>query len=254
MFATNKSSFVVVSTVALFSAGASAAPVPKAKCGAKDRVETALQGQTTIAERQSGASEQAYNCNLELVGQFQGEGANWQLTWYNECAYFGTANRPEQQNRGTVVVDASNPKNPKATAYLNSVAMLNPWESLKVNEARKLLGGVQQNGPANSFATYDLSADCKTPVLKGESILPDATGHAGNWAPDGRTYYGGISVGGTTRPFFAVDTIPRSRRRFSDGRRRRRWAGRMTCLSATTARGPTWPSGDSAPIQRPTAW
>src|ERR1700682_4557163 len=45
--------------------------VPKAKCGAKDRVETALQGQTSIADRQSGASEQAYNCNLELVGQYQ---------------------------------------------------------------------------------------------------------------------------------------------------------------------------------------
>jgi len=195
----------VLLSVSLFGAVASAAPVPKAKCGPNDRPETALQGQTTVNERQSGASETAYKCNLDLVGQFQGEGANWQLAWYDECAYFGTANRMEQQNRGTVVVDASDPKNPKATAYLDSLAMLNPWESLKVNEQRKLLAGVQQNGPANAFSTYDISGGCRSPVLKGNVTLPDATGHAGNWAPDGRTYYGGISVGGTTRPFFAVD-------------------------------------------------
>jgi len=199
-------SSLVVSTAALSTIAASAAPVPKAKCGPKDRVETSLQGQTSVAERQSGASEQAYNCNLELVGQYQGEGANWQLAWYNECAYVGTANRTEQQHRGVVVLDASDSRNPKATAYLDTMAMLNPWESLKVNEARKLLAGVQQNGPANAFATYDISGDCRSPVLKGDVTLPDATGHAGNWAPDGRTYYGGISVGGTTRPFFAVDT------------------------------------------------
>jgi len=50
-------------------------PVPKAKCGRMDRAETGLQGQTTPRERSSGDSERGYNCNLELVGQFQGEGA-----------------------------------------------------------------------------------------------------------------------------------------------------------------------------------
>src|SRR5579871_5910291 len=51
------------------------APVPKAQCSHGDHTETGLQGQTTIAERLSGDSEKAYNCNLELVGQFQGEGS-----------------------------------------------------------------------------------------------------------------------------------------------------------------------------------
>src|SRR6188472_4093069 len=55
-------------------------PVPRATCGPKDRGETGLQGQTTLAERMTGASERAYNCNLELVGQVRGEGASWQMT------------------------------------------------------------------------------------------------------------------------------------------------------------------------------
>ncbi|TMA37289.1 MAG: hypothetical protein E6J82_19000, partial [Deltaproteobacteria bacterium] len=56
-------------------------PVPKALCGASDRVETGLQGQTTLAERTGhpSASETAYNCNLQLVSQIQEEGAQWQL-------------------------------------------------------------------------------------------------------------------------------------------------------------------------------
>ena len=210
MLATKRIALDALLAASLLSASASAVVVPKAKCGAKDRVETALQGQTSIADRQSGASEQAYNCNLELVGQYQGEGANWQLAWQDDCAYFGTANRTEQQHRGTVVVDASNPKNPQAIAFLDSLAMLNPWESLKANEARKLLAGAQQDGRANAFATYDLT-DCKHPVLKGDVVLPDATGHAGNIAPDGRTYYGGTSVNGTTLPFYAVDLIDPSK-------------------------------------------
>ena len=56
-----------------------AALVQKAKCGATDRTETGVQGQTPLADRQSGATAQAYNCNLEKVGQFQGEGASWLL-------------------------------------------------------------------------------------------------------------------------------------------------------------------------------
>ena len=47
-------------------------PVPKANCGPWDRTESGLQGQTTQGERESGDSEVGYNCNLELVGQFQG--------------------------------------------------------------------------------------------------------------------------------------------------------------------------------------
>ena len=50
-------------------------PVPKAQCGPSNRTESGLQGQTTSKERASGDSKRGYNCNLELVGQFRGEGA-----------------------------------------------------------------------------------------------------------------------------------------------------------------------------------
>jgi hypothetical protein len=173
-----------------------AGPVPKAQCGANDRKETALQGQTTLAERQSGASEQAYNCNLELVGQYQGEGAEWQLTWFNDCAYYGTYNNSSKVNKGTVVLDVSNPKTPTVTTYLTSAAMLDPWESLKVNPGRKLLGatkgpGFGASGPTDKqFAFYDLQNDCKNPTLLSDVSVAVHTGHAGDWAPDGQTYYG----------------------------------------------------------------
>src|SRR3954465_13928277 len=71
-------------------------PVPKAQCGPSDRTESGLQGQTTSQERASGDSERGYNCNLELVGQFQGEGAFSQNgpSYFAHCAYMATENNP----------------------------------------------------------------------------------------------------------------------------------------------------------------
>lgn len=176
-------------------------PVPKATCGRSDHPESGLQGQTTPRERSSGDSERAYNCNLELVGQFQGEGAFSQdgPAYSGDCAYFATENRSGQQHPGVVVVDVSDPRHPQPTAYLNDTAAArNPHETLKVNEARKLLAVAENNGPG--FAVYDLSADCRHPVLKSSITLPGSQAHMGGWAPDGRTYYVGQAnrgVGGT---------------------------------------------------------
>lgn len=168
--------------------------VPKARCGPNDRVETGLQGQITVAERVSGASEQAYNCNLDLVGQFEGEGASWQLAWSDQCAYYDTANNPLQQHLGTVVIDASDPSHPQATSYLDDPGMLDPWEGLKVNARRKLLAGIRNGGPA--FSIFDVSGDCRHPVLLANLDLPGTMGHAGDFAPDGRTYYASQSFRG----------------------------------------------------------
>jgi hypothetical protein len=166
-------------------------PVPKAECGRGDHTESGLQGQTTPGERLSGDSEKAYNCNLELVGKFQGEGAYSQdgPTFYGDCAYVGTDNITAlQQHHGVVVVDASDPKHPKATAYLDdSPAMLAPHETLKAHAQRGLLVAGQFNGPG--FAVYDVSADCRHPVIKSSIVMPGSFGHQGNYAPDGRTFY-----------------------------------------------------------------
>src|ERR1051325_7689021 len=167
-------------------------PVPKATCSRMDRTETGLQGQTTPDERSSGRSERGFNCNLELVGQFQGEGAFSQdgPAFLDNCAYYATENRSGQKHAGVVVLDVSDPAHPQPTAYLDDTpAGRNPHETLKVNEARKLLAVAENNGP--NFAVYDLSADCLHPMLKSSVTLPGSQAHMGGWAPDGKTYYVG---------------------------------------------------------------
>src|SRR5262245_20872448 len=93
-------------------------PVPKADCGPYDYVETGLQGQTSVLERMSGLSMLGFNCNLELVGQYQGEGASYGLAWHKHCAYYGTANTSAQRMRGVVVINARNPRQPRMTGIL----------------------------------------------------------------------------------------------------------------------------------------
>jgi hypothetical protein len=164
-------------------------PVTKAKCGADDRTEGGLQGETTRQERLSGDSEKGYNCNLELVGQFRGEGTKSQgaLAWSEHCAYYTTTNNPLQEHRGTIVLDVSDPAHPRVSTYLDAPAMLDPHESMKLNDRRKLLAGGQYNGPW--FAIYDVSGDCSHPVLKSSIQLPGSAAHMSAWAPDGITYY-----------------------------------------------------------------
>jgi hypothetical protein len=172
-------------------------PVPKAECGPADHTESGLQGQTTSWERSSGDSQRGYNCNLELVGQFKGEGAFSQdgPSYFDHCAYMATEDDPMQAHPGIVVIDVSDPRNPRATAYLDETAAgRNPHENNKVNEARGLLGLAQSNGP--NFAVYDLNEDCAHPKLASTFDVPNSSGHMGGWSEDGRTYYIGQSFRG----------------------------------------------------------
>jgi LVIVD repeat len=179
-------------------------PVPKANCDPWDWTESGLQGQTTPWERESGDSEGGYNCNLELVGQFQGEGSKSQggPAYIDHCAYYATDNNPLQEHRGVVVIDASDPRHPRAVTYLDDPVMLDPHETLKHNDRRKLLAGGQNNGPG--FVVYDVS-NCTQPVLKGSIDLPGSQGHMGNFAPDGLTYYLGQSFRGIGGFMYIVD-------------------------------------------------
>jgi hypothetical protein len=217
--------------------------VPKAVCGPGDRPETALQGQVPAAMRAAGF--QGFNCNLALVGQVRGDGANWQTTQFTQrlnppdaaqghnsgqgnrdrvCGYHGTASAarslPGRTNFGTRVVDLTDPRNPTITAYLNTPSMHDPWESLKVNERRDLLGADNgQNGAGGpEVDIYDISGDCRFPQLMASmpvgtgadgGVVTPIIGHEGSWAPDGLTYYGG----GRTVPnnYYAVDTTDPTR-------------------------------------------
>ena len=192
-------------------------PVPRASCGAGSHPETDVQGRVPIEDRESGRSMQPYTCNTELVGTV-GSGASWQHAWFDDCAYYGTSFQGGN-SEGVQVVDASDSANPKITMALTSLAMLDPWESLKVNEKRGLLGAVAAYSGLDTPATfdvYDLTGDCSRPRMLA-SVPAGNLGHEGNWAPDGRTYYSAalfaaeIDVIDTTDPFMPkmITQIPR---------------------------------------------
>jgi hypothetical protein len=164
--------------------------VPKAVCGRGDREEI-VQGQTTLAERFGAGAARAYTCNLELVGQFEGEGAGFDLEVLDTCAYYATAPNPKMRHPGTVVLDVSDSRNPRATAYLDTPAMLNPIESLAVDAARKvLLASKPAQTAAEPFDVYDLSPDCRHPRLQTTKVLPNVMSHSGEFGPDGELFYG----------------------------------------------------------------
>jgi hypothetical protein len=186
-------------------------PVARAACDAGSRPETALQGEVTIEERDSRRSTAGYRCNLALVGQYPGEGASWQATYYKRCAYYDTKFGGGQEKQGVIVLDVSDPSHPKYTANLTSVAMLDPWESLSANQARGLLAGVaidRYNSGVGGmsgvafFDVYDISQDCTQPKLLSSAPV-SGLNHEGEWAPDGKRYYGASIAPGTLS---AIDT------------------------------------------------
>ena len=97
----------------------------------------------------------------------------------------------------------SDPAHPKLTDTLVSPAMLTPHESLVVSQKRGLLVAVAGN-PA--FApgivdVYDVSADCRHPVLKSSTPI-GIFGHESGLSPDGKTFY---SASPSTETIVAVD-------------------------------------------------
>src|SRR5262249_10015398 len=185
-----------------------AASVPKANCGPHDRTESGLQGETTQEERFSGDSELGYNCNLELVGHepqgaFEGAYSQDGPAYAGDCAYYGTDNVTSlQQHLGIRVIDASDPRHPRVSAYLDDTAAARaPHETVQTHAGRHLLAVAENNGP--DFAVYDIS-DCRHPVLLADIQLPGSQGHMAAFAPDGMTYW--LTQAGANRQFlYAVD-------------------------------------------------
>ena len=179
-------------------------PVPQAHCGLTDKTETGLQGQVPAADRASGRSQEGYNCNLERVGQWQGDGASWQFAWFEDCGYYDTRADATRAHPGTVVIDASQRSNPHPTAYLATTPMIDPWESLKVHEQRGLIAAVDglNGGGGPDFDVYDVSGDCREPRLLFSGPMGETSGHEGNWAQTGVTYWG---ANGTYNAFDVAD-------------------------------------------------
>jgi hypothetical protein len=208
--------------------------VPKAVCGPEDNPETGLQGQVPAALRAAGFK--GFNCNLKLIAQSRNDGGNWQSAEFKDgrqpfrdndsrdndsngrgrgndkphhnCGYYGSASpslSPATRNPatfGTRVIDITDVNAPKLTGYLQTPSMLDPWESLKVNEPRQLLMADQgtNGGGGPGVDVYDLSQDCRAPQLLASAAVGTGTdggplapvkpiGHEGAFAPDGLTYY-----------------------------------------------------------------
>lgn len=182
--------------------------VPRANCGPGSSPETGLQGQVPLEDRINGRSQLGYQCNLERIGQYQGEGATWVNPFYRNCAYMGTSfgGIATKKSQGVQVVDLTDPRRPMFSTNLTSPAMFQgPWESLKTNERRGLLGAVAVGPLAEAafFDVYDLTENCAKPVLRNTyerlRLPANVLGHEGNWAPDGRTYWAtGLVAGSLT--------------------------------------------------------
>jgi len=86
---------------------------------------------------------------------------------------------------GVPVIEVTNPEDPTPSGYLTTSAMLDPWESLKVNERRQLLAADNgNNGGFNGFGgpevdIYDISGDCRTPQLLASVAVGKPDGSTG---------------------------------------------------------------------------
>jgi len=169
--------------------------LPKANCSAEDLVETALQGQVPQADRLSGRAARGYNCNLNLVGH-HADSSFANMDSYKNCVYYtnnrggrgATTGQGGPADGVGVVLDVSDPTKPVVSAQLTAWAMKNAGESLRVNQKRGLLVADYYN--LGSLAVYDVSGDCRSPVLLADiKTMPRAIGHEGCFSPDGMVYY-----------------------------------------------------------------
>ena len=178
------------------SDGGGVRTVGKAVCGPEDSPETGLQGQVPASLRAAGFK--GFNCNLKLIGQSKNDGGNWQTTEFKErrqavsdsedgervdkplhvCGYYGSQSptlSPKTRDPltyGVRVVDVTDARKPALTGYLQTSAMLDPWESLKVNERRQLLAADQgaNGGGGPAVDIYDVSEDCRSPDRKSTRL------------------------------------------------------------------------------------
>jgi len=185
---------------------APATPVatPKAVCGPGSRPETGLQGRVSRAEHESGRSAAGYTCNTEMVGSYTvpnaiGTVGGFKVERYvdkagHDCAYYDTTllypTNAADANAGVNVLDMSDPTKPVRTAQLVTPAMLTPHESLVVSQQGGVLAAVTGN-PAfypGIVDVYDISGDCRNPVLKSSSPF-GFLGHESGITADGKTFY-----------------------------------------------------------------
>ena len=192
-------------------------PTPQAECGPGSRPESGLQGRVSPEDHASGRAAAGFQCNLEVVGSYgepsaEGTFGGYKVERYvdaagHECAYYDTTllfpTDAFDASVGVSVLDMSDPTNPVVTATLVTPAMLSPHESLVLNQERGLLVAVFGSPVTNLgiVDVYDVSADCRHPVLRSTSPV-GVFGHESGIAPDGLTFY---SASPGTQTIVAID-------------------------------------------------
>ena len=169
---------------------------PLVSCGPGSREQPDVDGRVP-----AGSAEDGLNCNITRISH-QGTEGGFKVLRYvdaagHECAFYDStlmfplnALNPGAGSLGVVVLDMSDPANPRQTDRLTEPPMLSPHESLNLNARRGLLAAVSGNLTAypGFVSIYDVSADCRHPVLQSTSPVA-RLGHESGFTPDGRTFY-----------------------------------------------------------------
>jgi len=172
------------------------APTPLVPCGPGSREQPGVDGRVP-----AGSADAGLNCNITRISHQGTEGGFKVLRYVDRaghvCAYYDStlmfplnALNPGAGSLGVIVLDMANPARPVQTATLTEAPMLSPHESLNLNTRRGLLAAVNGNLSAypGFVSIYDVSADCRHPVLQSTSPVA-RLGHESGFAPDGRTFY-----------------------------------------------------------------
>jgi hypothetical protein len=173
---------------------------PGVPCDSGSLPET-TQGRVPLDDVNSGRAAQGYTCNARELGHF-GVTGGFRVESYTDaaghiCGYYDTTllfpssgYYDAVEGTGTYVMDMTDPAHPLHVDTLRTPAMQSPHETLRLNKKRGLLAA------AFSYPTfqpgivdvYDVTADCRHPVLKSSTPL-GILGHESGFSPDGNTYY-----------------------------------------------------------------
>lgn len=182
--------------------------VPRADCGPGSLPETAEQGRAPASDFTSGRAAQGYLCNTVEVGHFgQTAGlkvfryvdqANHICAFYDSTIFFPTdaLTNATKEGLGVIVLDMTDPAQPRKVANLTTPAMLTPHESLQLSQTRGLLVAVAGNAVTypGVVDVYDVHEDCRAPKLLSSTPF-GVLGHESAMSPDGRTFYASSTLG-----------------------------------------------------------
>jgi hypothetical protein len=186
--------------------GLNVTATPQSQCGPGSRPETGMQGRVSQADHDAGLATAGFTCNTQMVGSFAperviGTVGGFKVERYRDkagrdCAFADSTllfpTNLLDMELGVNVFDMSDPTKPIRTTRLITPAMLSPHESLVVSQEGGVLAAVLGNpafGPG-IVDIYDVSEDCRNPVLKSSTPL-GLFGHESGISPDGKTFFSG---------------------------------------------------------------